>query len=106
MGADGSNRVHGNGIAPDAIAPVPVPHRVDREVAASRRRPRPALRDLLTDRLGEVGLRSAQILLALALASVVVWGLVQLKLVVIPVLIALILAAALSPVIRWMRRRG
>jgi predicted PurR-regulated permease PerM len=72
----------------------------------SRRRPRPALRDLLTDRLGEIGLRSGQILLALALTAVVVWALVQLKLVVIPVLIALILAAALSPVINWMRRRG
>ncbi|MCS5718715.1 AI-2E family transporter [Herbiconiux sp. CPCC 205763] len=68
--------------------------------------PRPTLRALLTDRLGEVGIRSAQILLGLTLAAVIVFGLVQLKLVVIPVLIALILAAALSPVIRWMRRRG
>jgi predicted PurR-regulated permease PerM len=68
--------------------------------------PRPTLRTLLTDRLGEVGIRSAQILLGLTLAAVIVYGLVQLKLVVIPVLIALILAAALSPVIGWMRRRG
>ncbi|MGD8167279.1 AI-2E family transporter [Herbiconiux sp. P16] len=68
--------------------------------------PRPTLRALLTDRLGEVGIRSAQILLGLTLAAVIVFGLVQLKLVVIPVLIALILAAALSPVIKWMRRRG
>ncbi|KQO97102.1 hypothetical protein ASF30_16835 [Leifsonia sp. Leaf264] len=71
-----------------------------------RRRGRPELRVLLTDGLGEVGIRSGQILLALTLAAVFVWGLVQLKLVVIPVLIALILAAALSPVIGWMRRRG
>lgn len=71
-----------------------------------RRRRRPELRALLTDGLGEVGIRSGQILLALTLAAVFVWGLVQLKLVVIPVLIALILAAALSPVIGWMRRRG
>jgi putative heme transporter len=69
-------------------------------------RPRPALRELLTDRLGVVGIRSAQLLLGLALVSVVVIGLVQLKLVVIPVLIALILAAALSPVIGWLRRHG
>ncbi|GAA2234799.1 AI-2E family transporter [Herbiconiux moechotypicola] len=73
---------------------------------AHPRRPRPTLASLLTDRLGEVGIRSAQILLTLALVSVVVIGLVQLKLVVIPVLIALILAAALSPVIGWLRRRG
>ncbi len=70
------------------------------------RHPRPSLHALLTDRLGEVGIRSAQILLGLALAAVIVFGLVQLKLVVIPVLIALILAAALAPVIGWMRRRG
>ncbi|MET0724922.1 MAG: AI-2E family transporter [Leifsonia sp.] len=75
-------------------------------VPAPQRRPRPTLQQLLTDRLGEVGIRSLQILLVLTLVSVVVWGLVQLKLVVIPVLIALILAAALSPVIGWMRRRG
>ncbi|WP_440708653.1 AI-2E family transporter [Herbiconiux sp. YIM B11900] len=74
--------------------------------APAGRHPRPALRDLLTDRLGEVGLRSAQILLGLVLAAVIVFALVQLKLVVIPVLVALILAAALSPVIRWMRRHG
>ncbi|WP_291055025.1 AI-2E family transporter [Herbiconiux sp.] len=73
---------------------------------AEGHRPRPALRDLLTDRLGEVGLRSAQILLGLLLAGVIVFALVQLKLVVIPVLVALILAAALSPVIGWMRRHG
>ena len=84
-------------VAPDAAAPV---------ASAHRRRPRPTLRSLLTDGLGEVGIRSGQILLALTLIAVFVWGLVQLKLVVIPVLVALILAAALSPVIGWMRRRG
>jgi predicted PurR-regulated permease PerM len=69
-------------------------------------RPRPALRDLLTDRLGVLGVRSAQIILVIVLAAVAVFALVQLKLVVIPLLIALILAAALSPVIKWLRRRG
>ena len=64
------------------------------------------LRTLLTDKLGWLGLRSAQILLALALVAVIVFILVQVKLVVIPVLIAIILASALSPVIRWLRRRG
>ena len=60
----------------------------------------------LTDRLGWLGLRSGQILLVVLLSAVVIYGLVQLKLVVIPVLIAIILAAALSPVINGLRRRG
>ncbi|TFB65111.1 MULTISPECIES: AI-2E family transporter [Cryobacterium] len=60
----------------------------------------------LTDRLGWLGLRSGQILLVILLSAVVIYGLVQLKLVVIPVLIAIILAAALSPVINGLRRRG
>ncbi|TFV98002.1 AI-2E family transporter [Leifsonia flava] len=91
-------------VAPDAAPGAPVA--AAPVASAHRRRPRPTLRSLLTDGLGEVGIRSGQILLGLTLAAVVVWGLVQLKLVVIPVLIALILAAALSPVIGWMRRRG
>ncbi|HEY8590299.1 MAG TPA: AI-2E family transporter [Naasia sp.] len=58
------------------------------------------------DRLGRVALRSGQLLLILVLAVAVVYALVQLKLVVIPILIAVILAAALSPVVRFLRRRG
>jgi len=64
------------------------------------------LRTLLTDKLGWLGLRSAQVLLALALVAVVIFVLVQVKLVVIPLLIAIILASALSPVVGWLRRRG
>ncbi len=60
----------------------------------------------LNDRLGWLGLRSGQLLLFILLSTVVIFGLVQLKLVVIPVLIAIILAAALSPVINGLRRRG
>jgi predicted PurR-regulated permease PerM len=67
---------------------------------------RPSFRSLMTDRLGTVGMRSAQILLIIILASLVVFALIQLKLVVIPLLIALILAAAASPVVSWLRRRG
>jgi putative heme transporter len=67
---------------------------------------RPPLRSLLTDRLGQVGIRSGQILLAVILASLIVYALIQLKLVVIPLLIALILAAAASPVVAWLRRHG
>ena len=66
----------------------------------------PSIRSLMTDRLGRLGIRSAQILLMITLASVVVFALVQLKLVVLPVLIALILAAAIWPVINGLRRRN
>jgi predicted PurR-regulated permease PerM len=67
---------------------------------------KPALHTLLTDRLGWLGLRSAQILLFLGLAAVLVLGLIQLKLVVIPVLIALIVASAAAPLMRWLKKRG
>ena len=66
----------------------------------------PSTRALWTDRLGRLGIRSGQLILAITLASVVVFGLVQLKLVVIPVLISVILAAAISPLVGWLRRRG
>ena len=59
----------------------------------------------MTDRLGRLGIRSAQILFVVALSSVVVLALIQLKLVVIPVLIALILASAAGPVVYGLRRR-
>ena len=68
--------------------------------------PRPHVREMFTDRLGVLGIRSGQILLVLVLASVAVFALTQLKLVVIPILIALILAAAASPVIGFLRRKG
>jgi predicted PurR-regulated permease PerM len=67
-------------------------------------RERPQLRSLWTDRLGTVGIRSLQILAILALAAVAVLGMIQLKLVVIPVLIAIVIAAAAAPVIGWLRR--
>ncbi|TFD48816.1 AI-2E family transporter [Cryobacterium frigoriphilum] len=65
-----------------------------------------APRTTLTDNLGWLGLRSGQILLVIALAAVLIYGMVQLKLVVIPVLLAIILAAALSPIVSFLRRRG
>jgi predicted PurR-regulated permease PerM len=61
---------------------------------------------LLTDRIGKLALRSGQIILILALAALLVFALVQLKLVVVPVLLAIIIAAAATPVLAWMRARG
>lgn len=56
--------------------------------------------------LGRLALRSAQTLLVLGLVACVVLGLVQIKLIVIPVIIAVIVAAAVSPVVGALRRRG
>jgi putative heme transporter len=76
-------------------------------MAAIRKDPDPArLLPMLTDRIGRLGLRSAQILLVLILTIGVVLALIQLKVVVIPVLIAIILAAAFSPLVALLRRRG
>jgi putative heme transporter len=63
-------------------------------------------RPIWQDSLGRTAVRSAQILLILVLASLVVFALTRLKLIVIPVLIAAIIAAAVAPVVRWLRRRG
>ncbi|QAV70636.1 AI-2E family transporter [Salinibacterium sp. UTAS2018] len=67
---------------------------------------RPGIEQLWTDRLGAWSTRALQVLLLLTLISVIVYALTQLKLVVIPVLIALIFAAAATPVVVWMRSRG
>ncbi|WP_350347645.1 AI-2E family transporter [Agromyces sp. G08B096] len=68
--------------------------------------PGSALGSIWNDRLGRWATRSLQILMVLALAGLTVWGLVQVKLVVIPVLIAIILAAAAAPLVAWLRRHG
>ncbi|HSP74966.1 MAG TPA: AI-2E family transporter [Cryobacterium sp.] len=68
--------------------------------------PSPPSRNLLTDRLGRWAIRSAQIIVVVVLAAGAVYTLVQVKLVVIPVLVALILASALAPLVAWLRSRG
>lgn len=63
---------------------------------------------LWSDSLGRAAIRAAQVLLLLVLAIAAVYSFIQLKLVVIPVIIALILASALSPLValleKWMPR--
>jgi len=61
---------------------------------------------MLTDKFGQLSIRSLQTIVVLVLAAGIVFALVQLKLVVIPVLIAVIVASALSPLMRWLIRRG
>lgn len=63
-------------------------------------------RSLWSDSLGRVAVRSAQILLILAVVGVSIFALMQIRLLVIPVLIALILAAAIGPFVNLLRRRG
>lgn len=67
--------------------------------------PKSGVAALWADGLGRVGTRAAQVLLILLLAAVSVYALMQIKLLVIPVLIALILAAAIGPFVNMLRRR-
>ena len=86
---------------PQELAPGPLPH----PKAPGQPDHKPP-RELWSDNLGRVGIRCAQVLLVLAVAAVSVYGLLQVRLLVIPVLIALILAAAIGPFVNLLRRRG
>lgn len=65
----------------------------------------PVLLACWSDRFGVLAVRSAQTLLVLLLLGTLVVAALRIKLVVIPLLIALILAAALFPPVRVLRRR-
>lgn len=56
--------------------------------------------------LGRAALRALHVLLLLALFVISVYALIQVRLVVIPLLLALILASAIGPFVSWMRRKG
>lgn len=58
------------------------------------------------DGLGRTATRSLQVLVVVALAALVALAAVQLRLVVVPVLIAALVAAAASPLVRWLVARG
>ncbi|QZN84175.1 AI-2E family transporter [Cellulomonas sp. C5510] len=59
---------------------------------------------LWSDGLGRIGTRSLQVLALTAVVVVVGYVLTRLTLVVIPVLIALVLASAIHPLVSWLRR--
>jgi predicted PurR-regulated permease PerM len=61
---------------------------------------------LWTDGFGRTAVRSAQVLLILAVSVAVVYALIQLRIAVLPVLIALLLAAAIGPLVNLLRRRN
>lgn len=56
--------------------------------------------------LGRVGTRSLQVLAILTVVAVGVFALTRVTLIVIPVLLALVLAAAISPLVSFLRRKN
>src|SRR5690625_4094530 len=58
------------------------------------------------DGLGRAGSRAAQTLLIAAVVGGAIWLLMRVQVVVIALLVALILAAAVSPAVKWLERRG
>ena len=70
------------------------------------RKPKTAPWSPWADGLGRLSVRALQIILVVALAAGIIWGVQQVPLVAIPLVIALILACAFHPVMIWMRRRG
>lgn len=65
----------------------------------------PSVRGLWSDGFGQLATRSLQIIVVVALAAGVIWGLRVLSTVVIPILLALIFASTFAPVMRWLRAR-
>ncbi|WP_243224523.1 AI-2E family transporter [Microbacterium sp. CIAB417] len=61
---------------------------------------------LWADGFGKLGIRAIQIIVVVAVAAGIIFAIQQLTLVTIPLVIALILACAFTPVMSWMRRRG
>ena len=77
----------------------PVEYRRDTSAAQNQRSP-------WKDGFGRVSIRGAQLLLLITVLVVSIYGLIQIRLVVIPLLLALILAAAISPLVNMLRRKG
>ncbi|RLP80205.1 AI-2E family transporter [Mycetocola lacteus] len=73
---------------------------------SSQAAPIPKKPTLWTDGFGRVATRSLQVLVVLALVAAVLYLVSQVSVILIAVLLALILSAAISPFVSWMRRRG
>ncbi|MCT9818923.1 AI-2E family transporter [Microbacterium sp. W1N] len=61
---------------------------------------------LWSDGLGRAAIRSLQVILVVAITAAAVWSIQQLTIVTIPLVLALIFAAAFAPVMTWLRARG
>ncbi|AZZ47825.1 AI-2E family transporter [Rathayibacter rathayi] len=82
--------------------------RTDSSTSAAEQRPSAPepQRRIWSDGLGRFATRCLQLVVVLLLVSVLVFAMTQLTLVLIPVMIALILAAAIHPVLAFLRRKG
>ncbi|WP_221583565.1 AI-2E family transporter [Microbacterium sp. G2-8] len=67
--------------------------------------PAPTRVSLWRDGLGVLATRALQIIAVVILAAGLIWGMQAITVVVIPVILALIFAAAFEPVMRWLRAR-
>ncbi|RKT36243.1 putative PurR-regulated permease PerM [Microbacterium sp. AG1240] len=63
-------------------------------------------RSLWADAFGRLALRSVQIVVLVIVVGGLIWGIQQVTLVVIPLILALIFASAFGPFTMWMRRKG
>jgi predicted PurR-regulated permease PerM len=61
---------------------------------------------LWADGLGVFAIRALQIMIVVAIAAATIIGIQQITVVTIPLVLALIFAAAFAPVMSWLRRRG
>ncbi|UIN29982.1 AI-2E family transporter [Microbacterium binotii] len=58
------------------------------------------------DAFGRLAIRGLQIIVIVAILAGAIWGIRQVTVVVIPLILALIFASAFAPVMTWMRRKG
>lgn len=102
--AAGSAPLRDDGAAPGAAAATVAPAApVERDADGE---PVPTVRGLWTDGLGRTGIRSLQVLIVIALSALVIWGGLQISIVVTPVLLALIVASSAHPLIKRLRGWG
>lgn len=59
-----------------------------------------------SDGFGRLAIRAVQIIIVVVLLAGLIWGIRQVNVVVIPLILALIFASAFAPVVGWMRRHG
>jgi putative heme transporter len=59
-----------------------------------------------SDGIGRLAIRAIQIIIVVVLLAGIIWGIRQVTVVIIPLILALIFAAAFAPVVTWMRRHG
>lgn len=66
----------------------------------------PPPKSLWADGFGRLAIRAVQIITVVVLVAGLIWGIRQVSLVVIPLVLALIFASAFGPFTMWMRRKG